>query len=152
MSDLKIEPIDSLGQLEACAPILVEAFNKAYADDDWTYETALSKLTDYFHSPRFLGFIVYEHEVVVGGCIGNIETYFSGDHYYLKELFVDPQGQGKGIGQLVMKRVKDELTGMGVPMISLYTMNEGPQYTFYDKQGFQPIEGMCMLVYGIEGE
>ena len=152
MSDIRIEPIEDIAQLEACAPILVEAFNTAYADDNWTQETALAKLVDYFQSPRFLGFIVYEGQVVVGGCIGNIETYFSGDHYYLKELFVDPQTQGKGIGQQVMKRVKSELAKMGVPMISLYTMNEGPQVTFYEKQGFQQVAGMCMMVFGAEGE
>ena len=151
MTELKIVEIEQTAQLKACAPLLVEAFNTAYPDE-WTYDTALKKLIDYFQSPRFLGFIVYEGEAVVGGCIGNIETYFLGDHYYLKELFVDPKAQGKGIGQQIMKRVKAELAGLEVPMISLYTMNEGPQVTFYEKQGFQQVAGMCMMVFGAEGE
>ena len=149
MDPISIHKIDQLGQVAKCAGILAESFNVAFGEE-WTQETANEKLVDFFHSPHFMGWYVEQDQEIIGGCIGNIETYYSGKYYYLKEMFMTPKLQAKGIGQQLLKNIQAELKALGIKMIILYTTNEGHQLSFYQKQGFEEIPGMRMLLYSAE--
>jgi len=146
---ITVNQITSPETLNRCAEILAVSFNEAFGDE-WTHENALQKLTTFYNSPKFRGWVVEEGNKIIGGCIGNIETYFTGDYFYLKEMFIEPSLQRKGIGRELMNKIKEALKTEGIEMIILYTSNEGSQFSFYQRNGFNEMKGMRMLMYGEE--
>ncbi len=63
----------------------------------------------FYNWPKFQGWKAFNDDELLGCCIGNIEPYFSGDYYYLKEMFVSFKSQHKGIGRQLMTNLKEEL-------------------------------------------
>ncbi len=147
-SHIRIERIESASQLPACAEILVEAYNSEPWNDAWTPEKALEKLTCLYNSPRFFGWMAYRGERLLGATVGNIEPYFSGDYFYLKEMFILPKAQRKGVGSALFEAVRSRLDSEGISMMILFTSNQGFPFDFWQKTGFQEMEGMRMMCFG----
>lgn len=145
MNDLLIEPITDAAILPECAQILVHAYNAPPWNDEWTPEVALEKLSCFHQSPKFLGWTARREGVLLGCCVGNIEPYFTGDYFYLKEMFVHPSAQQHGIGAALMDVLKAQLTQMGIGTIILFTGKNFYPFDFYLKSGFQEMEGMRMM-------
>ena len=145
---IRIERIESASQPSACARILVEAYKAKPWNDAWTPEKALEKLTCFYNSPRFLGWMVYEGERLLGATVGNIEPYFSGDYFYLKEMFILPKAQWKGVGSALFEAVRSCLDSEGIGMMILFTSNQGFPFDFWQKTGFREMEGMRMMCFG----
>ena len=146
----KIKKIESIHALEKCAEILVEAYNTEPWNDQWTKEKALEKLSCFYNSPKFLGWMAFENDQLLGCCVGNIEPYYTGDYFYLKEMFVSVPSQRKGVGTGLMASIRTHLKTIGIEMIILFTSNEGFPFTFWQKQGFGEMEGMRMMHFGAE--
>ena len=83
-----IEKTTSAEQIKQCAEFYPAAYNTEPWNDNWTIETATALLTCYYNTPKFMGWIALRDNVVVGCAIGNIEPYYSGDIFILKEIFV----------------------------------------------------------------
>jgi len=143
--EIKIERIGSAEILEACADILVQAYNAAPWNDRWTKGKALEKLSCFYQSPKFIGWTASLDGHVIGCCVGNIEPYYSGDYFYLKEMFVYPHVQAKGIGAALMQVVKTELESLGIGSVILFTSKDFFPFDFYLKSGFQEMDGMRMM-------
>ena len=146
MEEIIVKRIRSKEPLQKCAELLAIAFNEAYGDQ-WTVKQATEKLNAFYDSPKFMGWTVSQNGVIIGGCIGNVEPYFTGDYYYLKEIFIAPQHQGKGIGNSLIQVIKLDLIKKEIKMMILFTFNEGHQYKFYLDNGFEEMVGMRMLIY-----
>lgn len=145
MEQIIIKNITSEAELPACASILVEAYNAEPWNDQWTQGKALEKLACFYHSPKFIGFLAYEGNDLKGACIGNIEPYYTGDYYYLKEMFVSPTAQKSGIGKKMMDAVKQHLEQLAIRQIVLFTSKDYFPFNFYEKEHFQTIDGMNMM-------
>lgn len=145
MNDLIIEPITDAAVLTRCADILTLAYNAPPWNDEWTPAIALEKLTCFYDSPRFLGWTARRGEQLLGCCVGNIEPYFTGDYFYLKEMFVAPAAQQQGIGAALMETLKAHLANAGVRTMILFTGKDFYPFDFYLKSGFQEMEGMRMM-------
>jgi len=141
----KIAPGDSL---DACAEILVSAYNGEPWNDNWTAEKALEKLTCFCNSPKFLGWKAYQDDQLTGCCVGNIEPYYTGDYFFLKEMFVSPRAQGQGIGVRLLEVIKRDLETFGIHQIILFTTHAGFPFNFYLNAGFSEMDGMRMLHFG----
>jgi GNAT superfamily N-acetyltransferase len=148
MERIQISPILSADVLGACANLLVAAYNAEPWNDAWTPEKALEKLTCFYNSPKFLGWTATLDGQLVGACVGNIEPYYTGDYYYLKEMFVSPEAQHQGIGKQMMASLKIHLQTIDIQMIILFTGNELFPFEFYLKSGFSEMEGMRMMHFG----
>jgi aminoglycoside 6'-N-acetyltransferase I len=149
MNQLVIEPITSSNVLEACAHVLAEAYNAPPWNDSWTAPIALEKLKTFYDSPKFLGWVARNDNEVVGACIGNIEPYFTGNYFYLKEMFVSSQRMG--VGKMMMKVLRERLDQMNVMMVILFTGNDKFPWDFYLKSGFVEMEGMRMMMLDESG-
>lgn len=145
MQNLHIQSVTSPAELAACADVLVQAYNSPPWNDAWTHEKALEKLLCFYQSPRFMGWKAVSENQVVAACVGNVEPYFSGDYFYLKEMFVLPALQGSGIGGMLLNRVKLYMEESGIPMLMLFTSNEGFPFGFYEKHGMSEVPGMRMM-------
>ncbi len=150
MGQIIINSIESKALLGKCASILVEAYNTEPWNDEWTEEKALEKLECFYDSPKFIGFLAYEGDEIKGACIGNIEPYYTGDYYYLKEMFVSPSAQKKGIGKKMMDALKQHLEHLGIRQIVLFTSKDYFPFNFYEKEQFKTMEGMNMMHFGAE--
>ncbi len=148
MNNIKIERIESIETLDKCAELLAEVYNSEPWNDRWTKEKALEKLTCFYNSPKFLGWMAMEDNILLGCCIGNIEPYYTGDYFYLKEMFVSVQSQRKGVGSGLMASLKEDLETMDIKTIILFTSQEGFPFDFYQKVDFKLMKGMCMMHFG----
>lgn len=147
MNEFKIERINSADTLDRCAEILVETYNSKPWNDQWTKEVALDKLTIYFNTPKFIGWTASKNGQIIGCCVGNIEPYFTGDYYYLKDMFVLPTSQKLGIGANFMRTIKQHLDSINVKMIILFTEQQHFPFNFYQKTGFAEMDGMRMMIF-----
>ncbi len=147
---LKIEKIESNQSLEKCAEVLVAAYNAEPWNDSWTKEKALEKLNCFYNSPKFIGWMAFYENELLGCCVGNIEPYFTGDYFYLKEMFVLPNNQRKGVGTQLMNAINKHLQSINIEMIILFTSNEGFPFEFWKKRGFGEMGGMRMMHFGTE--
>jgi aminoglycoside 6'-N-acetyltransferase I len=145
MSSIRIEKITAQDSLKNCASVLVSAYNSEPWNDEWTDTIALEKLECFYASPKFHGFIAYDGTEILGCCVGNIEPYFTGDYFYLKEMFIDPKAQRKGVGSELMRALRSHLDTLGIKTIILFTSGRTFPFDFYRKEGFEIMEDMCMM-------
>lgn len=151
MHNISIERIGSAQILEKAAGLLVEAYNAPPWNDEWTQEKALEKLLCFYQSPRFIGWTAMDNDRLVGCCVGNIEPYYTGDYYYLKEMFVSVSSQRSGIGTLLMNAVKSHLESIDIQTIILFTSKDNFPFGFYLNHGFGEMDGMRMMHFGSGG-
>src|SRR5687767_7223452 len=84
--------------LELCIELYMNVFNREPWNERWTYETAKERLSDLLHTPKFLGFLFHVDHNPVGFIAGNSKVSYQGLTYYLAELCVNNEMQGKGHG------------------------------------------------------
>ena len=143
--EIKIERITSIEILEPCAEVLMDAYNCAPWNDSWTREKAVELLTCYYDTPRFMGWVAQSGSVTIGAGIGNIEPYYSGDIFYLKEMFVSTRSQKAGAGRRLIAAMKEDLQMMDIRTIMLFTSKE--IVDFYAKSSFREMEGRTTMIY-----
>ena len=148
MQSIQIVPVTDSEQLKPCAALLASVYNSEPWNDGWTDEVALDKLLCFYNSPKFSGYMAYSGTELVGCYVGNIEPYFSGDYFYLKEMFVSVTAQRQGIGAELLKTLKADLHKQGIETVILFTSSQFFPFGFYQKNGFNTMEGMCMMHYG----
>ena len=84
-NQIEIEQIDSVDRLKQCAEIMIEAYNSDPWYDDWTQDSARSILACYYNTPDFRAWIATSQNDIVACCIGNIEPYYTGRNFILKD-------------------------------------------------------------------
>ncbi len=80
------------------------------------------------------------------------EQWFDGVHFYLKEMFVHPALQRRGIGSGMLRELKRTLGHHGVRRIYLLTERDGAAADFYGAQGLYQSPRMTMMVCRLEQE
>jgi len=144
-----IDKIENEDDLRECAKALVDAYNNEPWNDQWTIEKAFEKLHCYYKSPKFFGFKAIVDSQVIGGCVGNVEPNFTGDYFFLKDMFVQYAFQNRGIGKMLFERLDDELSTNGIHTQILFTGSETPAYQLYKKYGYEEFESMKMMIKGL---
>jgi len=142
-----IKKIESIKKLEQAAEIYPAAYNCEPWNDSWTSNTAAALLTCYYNTPGFMGWIAGQDGIIIGCAIGNIEPYYSGNIFIMKEMFVAVNSQRAGVGSSLITTMKKELKKMNVKTIMLFTRR--PLFDFYGKSGFQEMEGVGTMVYSV---
>jgi aminoglycoside 6'-N-acetyltransferase I len=131
--------------LSRCSRLYVQTFNAKPWNDHWTVPTARKRLLDILDSPRFYGLIISAGDELIGAVFGNIERWYDRHHYNLKEMFVQPDLQGSGIGTRIMARVCSDLQKRNVSGIYLLTTTNGGVSRFYTRNHFKQVKGMLMM-------
>lgn len=142
---MTIIPIETNEQLTSCVDVYIEVFNGAPWNDQWTATTAYQRLADAFHAPGFIGLIALIDEHIAGGLVGNLEHFYTGPYFNLKEMFVKPSLQRQGIGQQLFTALYQQLEERQIASITLFTSNDFFPYAFYQKHGFHEVSGLRMM-------
>lgn len=132
-------------QVMECAQLYVKVFNAEPWNDDWTMETSYQRLIDIFDTPNFAGVLYHEEGRLVGAAFGNIEQFYDGRHYMLKEMFVSPDLQGKGIGSAILRELEAKVKSLEVTTMILFTSKGNETSRFYLNNGFKEWPSMVMM-------
>lgn len=119
-------------------------FNEPPWDDEWTVETARTRLVEIMETPGYRGYSAFLVEELVGLVLGNLEQWYTGQHFYLKEMCVRPSCQRRGIGTTMLEDLTEELRSEGVERVYLLTRQASPAREFYESNGFHLNERMGM--------
>jgi N-acetylglutamate synthase-like GNAT family acetyltransferase len=92
-----------------------------------------------------MGWVATSSCGVAGCCIGNIEPHYTGRNFILKELFISPKSQKRGVGKKLLAAMKKDLEVNGVKTVLLFTKKAISD--FYIKSGFSEVKGMGMMIY-----
>lgn len=146
--NIVIERIRSIKQIEQSAEIYPGAYNTEPWNDNWTTETATALLTCYYNTPGFIGWIAKQNDKIIGCVIGNVEPYYSGNIFILKEVFVSVSSQETGVGSSLLTIMKNDLKKIDIKMVMLGTRRS--IFQFYTKSGFKEMEDVGLMIYSYE--
>jgi GNAT superfamily N-acetyltransferase len=116
--------------------------------EEWERESFKKKyLDDYLHH---LCFVALEHDRVLGYILcqpdplqapRSLEVFkdFTADYPAHLHINTHPKAQGKGVGAALLKKLEEQLQGMGVKGVHLVTNAEARNRFFYEKNDYIPI-------------
>lgn len=129
--------------LPACAALFVDTFNAEPWNESWTLEIAMARFGDMLETPGYIGVALMAGHMVTGAALGQVESWFSGSHFYLREMFVrvDLQRQGRG------ERLLEGLMSLtpNIEATYLITDRDGPAAQFYHRHGFAPASSRVIM-------
>ena len=82
-------------------------------------------------------FGLYEEEQLIGISLGKIKHWCGGTEYYIEELCVRNDHQGKGYGKEFFALIEGKIKERGIHTIYLMTDRNQPAYEFYKRIGFR---------------
>ncbi|MES1042394.1 GNAT family N-acetyltransferase [Peribacillus simplex] len=122
--------------VELCIEIYMNVFNSEPWNERWTYERAKERLSDLLHTPKFLGLLFHSDHKPVGFIAGNSKVSDQGLTFYLAELCVNNEMQGKGHGSKMLRSLEAELQKREIKSLYLLTANDGLAEAFYLKNDY----------------
>ena len=131
--------------LPACAKLFQMTFNSTPWNENWAYEDALSRISDNFSSPKFIGFLA-EQDSLLGFVLGNLQRYESRFDFELKEMCVKPIRQRLGIGSSLLVELQRYLQEKSVNSIFLLTAKDSFASKFYEKNKFRDAYKIKVMV------
>lgn len=129
--------------LDSCAGLYVAVFTAPPWNEPWTIEVARQRLGNVLAYPRSLGFVLVEEaaQTPIGLILGHTSVWVSGPEFWLNELCVHPDWQGKGVGSRLQVRQEAVLRRDGVQVIALHTDACSPAEAFYARHGYTTSAG-----------
>lgn len=135
MPGLKLQSLRR-AQLMECARLCAAVFSGAPWNQKWTVPGAARHIRETFRSPDFRGVVALENGKVIGFAYGVFFQWEDERRFYLKEMCVHGDQQGRGVGTRLLGRLMKELEAEKVNQISLGTEKDKPARSFYLKLGF----------------
>jgi len=132
----KLVPI-TVDAIDQCIELYISVFNSEPWNETWTYPAAKERLTDLLNTPKFLGFLLYKKDNLIGFIAGNSKKSYAGLTFYLAELCINNRIQGKGFGTKLLLSLEEELQRRDIQSLYLLTANGGAAETFYLKNGYE---------------
>lgn len=123
----------------------MQVFNHKPWGEAWTVDTAGVYLHDLWNTPHASGVVAEAGGNVIGFALGHAEQRDNGRHFYLSEMCVLAEHQGRGVGKGMIIRLEAELKGQGIGKMYLLTARGGAAEAFYHACGFYSSEKMAML-------
>jgi aminoglycoside 6'-N-acetyltransferase I len=141
---MNIRPL-TLSDIEHCATVYIQAYNRAPWNYNFSKEKAIRYLTEYVERTRFVGFVITEGETIVGAMLGHAKTWWTNDLIYVDELFITPDSRGKGYGKKLLDHVENYAIDEGYEVITLMTNKHMPAFEFYQHIDYLPAEHFVFL-------
>ncbi|MDL4839469.1 GNAT family N-acetyltransferase [Aquibacillus rhizosphaerae] len=137
--------IMTINKLEQCIELYMQVFNSEPWKETWSFEVAKERLLDLINTPKFLGFSLYIEDNLIGFIAGNNKKSYQESTYYLAELCISNQVQGKGYGTKLLKLLELELKSRNTKSLYLITSIGGVAEAFYKKNGYQINDNRLIL-------
>ena len=122
-------------------PKVADVYVKAYAEGDWNEKwackDAAQRVYEIISSPHCKGGICVLNQEIIGCILFEILTWHTGKQLEIKEIFVTPSFQRKGIGKKLLEYAEIIGKGVGVSELFLWTNKSEALTNFYSKLGYQ---------------
>lgn len=123
--------------LDDCVDLYLEVFSSDPWFDDWkSRDQVRNYLKELMKNPVFKGYVVYSKDKLLAVCLGHKRSWWSGKEYFIDELFVSNEIQGRGLGTYLLDYVVDMLNMEDCTRLTLLTNRNFPAEKFYLKNGF----------------
>lgn len=129
--ELKMEDIPMV------ASVYVKAFEKGDWNEHWTEKGAEKRITEIVSSPTCKGIICVSMNEIIGCILYEKLTWHTGKQLEVKEIFVMPSAQGKGVGKKLLEHIELLEFDSGVNEFFLWTNKSEPLLEFYSKLGYR---------------
>ncbi|SEW46312.1 GNAT family N-acetyltransferase [[Clostridium] fimetarium] len=128
------------------AELYVETYNSPSWNDEWTISLATQKLYEMINCRDSYGLICLDDASrIVGMIVGSSEVYYNCKQFFIKDFFVIPTLQGKGIGSGLMKKFESQLKGKGIDKTYLFTSRTDSTENYYQKRGYKNWNSMVIM-------
>jgi len=127
--------------IDECSALYSQVFSSEPWNEPWTKPISLKRLTHIFESNGSLG-VLAEDNGIKGFILGNSEPFHFGEMFYLREMCVDNNSQGQGIGTKIISELYKELESIETKGLYLVTEHDIPAVQFYEKNGITESNGM----------
>ena len=127
-------------------------FSSTPWNEPWQLQTALLRISHFYHSAGFAGLLIQEGETTLGFVLGNTEPFYRGPICYLREFCIANERQGQGLGRQLLAAFESHLLTLGIDRVYLMTEREIPASRFYKHNGFSLDESMGFFAKRLEGE
>jgi len=149
---MEIRKIDEK-QMKEIKNLFRSVFMNEPWNDDWSDEEQLNQyMLDLMGNRNSLAFGLYDEDKLVGVSLGSIMHWCTGIEYYIYEFFITRERQGSGLGTFFIDEIEKCVKKMNVNHIFLQTERNLPAYQFYQKRGFDELDGHASLVKMFEQE
>jgi len=120
---------------------LADIYHRMFTSIEWgfdwlTIENTRRYFTDMSRAPRCKGYIYLDSADAIGCCFGEISDYFNTVQYTIKEIFIDPLLQGKGLGSGFLREIESDLQKNKIDNVILSTSKSIKAFGFYKKNGY----------------
>jgi aminoglycoside 6'-N-acetyltransferase I len=130
-----------LEELEPIKTLFLSVFTKKPWNDDWSDTNQLNMyLDDLIGQNNSLTYGIYKESDLIGVSMGQIRHWYTGTEYYIAELCIKTEKQGKGIGTLFLEEIHTAIKQIGISHIFLQTESDVPAYRFYLKNGYHELK------------
>ena len=129
----------------ACCNLYIGVFNAPPWNDTWSIEATQRCLKDLTDNKRFVGFTLWENDILVGAVFAHEKTFYKGEEIYIDELFISPSCQRAGYGKKLMSKIEEYARENGITAITLLTAISQPAFAFYEKQGYRHLDYMTFM-------
>jgi len=132
--------------IEELAKKYIETFNSPPWNDKWTLSLAAKKLDEMINCRGSFGLVCFDNENnMLGMIIGNSDTFYNCTYFFVKDYFIIPSHQGKGIGTALLNELENRLKIKGIGKIYLSTLRKEQTEGFYLKRGYESWNEMVMM-------
>ena len=126
---------------DSITELFVSVFTREPWNDDWSDKNQLQLyIHDLIGQNNSLTFGLYEGAELIGISMGHTRHWYSGTEYFIDELCISAEKQGKGAGTLFVENIEKACKELGLTHIFLLTENNVPAFEFYKKRGFYKLE------------
>ena len=110
-------------------------------NDDWSDEEQLhAYIMDLAGNRNSLTLGLFENDNMVGLSMGHVRHWYKGTEYYIDELCIKTEEQGKGFGTEFLKQIESHILKKKMKNVFLQTEKDVPAYQFYIKNDFIELE------------
>lgn len=131
--------------LEACARLLIEAYNAEPWNNHWTMETATRYLTEFASCDQFVGFVVYQDDAMIGAMFAHRKTWWTNDELFVDELYIAPRLQRQGFGESLLEHAEQYAKSQNLAGLTLLTNKYFPAKRFYEKHNYTLAEHVVYM-------
>ncbi|SFG33457.1 Acetyltransferase (GNAT) domain-containing protein [Sporolactobacillus nakayamae] len=131
--------------LDDCTQLYVNVFSAQPWKESWSYDSGCQRLLDLIHTPNFLGYMLLDHNQLIGFIAGYSKMNYRGKTFYLAGFCVTTQIQGKGYGSHLLYHLEQKLIEKGITSLFLITEKMGSISSFYRKKGYSISENRMVM-------
>ena len=129
---------------------VVELYILAYADDVWSekwqQKAVYNRISEITLSPEAVSLVYIEDNEIRGCILCTLMSWHTGKQLEIRELFINPLHQNRGIGLKLMTQIEAMIPELDVSELFLWTKGDIKLVNFYKKCGYGIVDDTVQMI------